>query len=54
MNSIFRFFLAFEHAQLAPLLDPVVQMAPETLEILSGGDQSADHDEPKEDERQRL
>src|ERR1700719_160235 len=49
-DGILSLFAGFEHAQLAALLDAIVEMTPELEEILGGGNQSADNDEPQEQE----
>ena len=46
-NCVLGFFLILHHAQLAALLDAVVEVAPELQEILASRDQRADHHEPQ-------
>src|SRR5690348_11425985 len=53
-HGILRLLAGFKHAQLATLLDAIVHVAPKAQEILSGGHQSANHHEPKENQRQRF
>src|SRR5712692_443379 len=43
-----------EHAEPAALLDAVVDVAPKAPEVLCGGDERADDDEPEQDSRKRL
>src|SRR5690242_13671096 len=53
-DGILGLLAGFKHAKAAPLLDAVVDVAPEAQEILSGGDQRADNDEPKQNLAQQL
>src|SRR5258707_845265 len=53
-NDILGLLASFEHPQAAALLDAVVDVAPEAPEILCGGDQRADHYEPKQNLPQQL
>src|SRR5436305_3656505 len=53
-NGISGFLGAFQHAELAALLDAVVHVSPEALEILRGGHESADDYQPEQEQRQRF
>src|SRR5712664_3983021 len=53
-DGILGLLAGFEHAEPAALLDAVVDMAPKAPEILGGGDERADDNEPEQDARQRL
>src|SRR6266436_539211 len=53
-DGILGLLAGFEHAEPAALLDAVVDVAPEAPEVLCGGDERADDNEPKQDSRQRL
>src|SRR6267143_678711 len=53
-NGILGLLAGFEHAEPAAFLDAVVDVAPEAPEVLSGGDERANHNEPKQDLRQRF
>src|SRR3981189_2536203 len=53
-NGILGLLAGFEHAEPAALLDAVVDVAPEAPEVLGGGDERANDNEPKQDSRQRL
>src|SRR5712664_719147 len=53
-NGILGLLAGFEHAKSTTFLDAVVDVAPETPEILSGGDERTDDHEPKQDARQGL
>src|SRR5258706_1358070 len=53
-DRISSFFAGFEHAQLAALLDAIVDLAPETEKVLRGGAQRADNHEPEQEQRQRI
>src|SRR5260370_20599121 len=53
-DGILGLLAGFEHAEPAALLDAVVDMAPKAPEILGGGDERADDNQPEQDARQRL
>src|SRR5271155_1661471 len=53
-ESILRFLLNFHHIELAALLDTIVQLAPEPVKILRGGNQRADHHQPEKNQPQCL
>src|SRR6266480_7360989 len=53
-HGILRLLAGFEQAQLAALFDAVVHVAPEAQEILRGGNQSANHHEPEQEEPQGV
>src|SRR5467141_4230721 len=53
-DGILGLLAGFEHAEPAALLDAVVDVAPEAPEVLCGGDQRADHYEPKRNLPQQL
>src|SRR5258708_6207551 len=52
-DGIPSFFAGFEHAQFAALLDAIVDVAPETEEILCSGYERADDHEPEKEQGQR-
>src|SRR5258708_3687134 len=53
-DGILGLLAGFEHAEPAALLDAVVDVAPKAPEILGGGDERADDNQPEQDARQRL
>src|SRR5271168_4407530 len=53
-DGILGLLAGFEHAKSAALLDAVVDVAPEAAEVLGGGDECADHHQPKQDLRQPV
>src|SRR6266581_1375991 len=53
-DGILGLLAGFEHPEPSALLDTVVDVTPESPEVLSGGDQRADDDKPKQDSRQGL
>src|SRR6267378_5880399 len=53
-NGILGLLAGFEHAEPAALLDAVVDVAPEAPEVLGGGDECADDDEPKQNLPKQL
>src|SRR3989441_10660000 len=53
-DGILGLLAGFEHAEPAPLLDAVVDVAPEAPEVLGGRDQRADDNKPEQNSRQRF
>src|SRR6266851_1166237 len=53
-DGILGLLASFEHPEPAALLDAVVNVAPEAPEVLGGGNERADDNEPKQDSRQGL
>src|SRR5215472_4393679 len=53
-DGIVLLLLRLQHTQLASLLDAVVQLVPEAVEILGGGNQRTDDDQPKQNRGQRV
>src|SRR5439155_24313478 len=53
-DGILGLLAGFEHAEPAALLDAVVDVAPKAPEVLRGGDQRADDNEPEQNSRQGL
>src|SRR5262252_2953650 len=53
-DDILGFGAGFHHAQSFPLLDTVVELAPEAEKILRGGDQGARYHQPEENLRYWL
>src|SRR5277367_4314586 len=53
-DGILGLFVSLHHAQLAPLFDAIVELAPKLEKVLRRGHECADHHQPQKKKRQRF